>query len=315
LKKVLFKSKEFYSMKKYLDIAAKILKEGTKHEDRTGTGTIRIFGNSTEYNLSEGFPLVTTKKVAFRLIIEELIWFISGSTNEKKLAEKNVKIWSGNASQEECAKFGREAGDLGPGIYGATWRNYGATKREVALKDDYWSEVNQRWVNRANNDDGVDQLKELVDGIVKTPNSRRLIVVAFDPLTAKTTNPPPCHSFFHVQVNNGKINLALTQRSGDIFLGIPYNIAQMALLIHLLAMVTNNEPGAFVHQINDAHIYLNHMDQMKEQITRTPFPLPQIKINPRLKGMGMAGLLDFKASDIELIGYQHHAEIKGKMSV
>jgi thymidylate synthase len=301
-------------MIQYIELVKKILTEGSTHKDRTGTGTIRIFGHGSRYNLKDGFPLVTVKKTSLRLIAEELIWFLSGSTDEKKLAEKGVNIWSGNGSAEECAKFGRAEGDLG-GIYGHTWRNWGATKREIPLESDYWSEKNKRWVNRSFNDDGTDQIKNLVEQIKQNPNSRRHVVVAFDPVLAKETNPPPCHSFWQVIVEDGKISLSLTMRSNDIFLGAGFNIAQYSLLVHLLAIVCDLEPGSFYHHVNDAHIYLDHIDQCKEMIARTPYPLPQIKINERLKGQGFDGLLDFKWSDLELIGYKAHPTLKGKMSV
>lgn len=301
--------------KPYLDIVKKVLQEGTNHDDRTGTGTIRIFGANANYDLTKGnIPLITTRKMASRIAIEELIWMMTGSTNNKILQEKNVHIWDGNSSKEECARFGREEHDLGP-IYGHQMRNYNATKREIPLKEDYWSEENQRWVNRAYNDDGFDQIKNMFNLIQENPGSRRIIVNSFHPVEAVLVNPPPCHSLFMIQVNQGKINLCLLQRSGDIFLGVPTNILFYTILTCVIAKLTNYEPGVFNHQIVDAHIYKDHIEQCKELISREPFNSPQIKINDRLKGKGLEGLLDLKVSDIEITGYQSHPPLKGKMSV
>lgn len=301
--------------KKYLDILAKVLKEGKPHSDRTGTGTIRLFSHAETYDLTTGkFPLITTKKMNLRLVAEELIWMLAGSTDEKGLAEKKVNIWAGNASKEECAKFGRAEGDLGP-IYGHQWRNYGASMKTQADQADSYSAEKLRWVNRAYNNDGHDQIKSLVEGIQKNPDSRRLIVNAWNPAEANLVNPPPCHSFFHVQIESGKVNLLLYQRSSDLFLGVPFNLAFYSLLTQLLAMVTNLEVGTFSHHMGDLHIYKDHIEQCNEQISREPFESPVIKINERLRGKGLQGLMDFRFEDVELIDYKSHASIKGKMSV
>lgn len=299
----------------YLEIIKKVLNEGSEHDDRTGTGTYRVFGANASYDLSQGnLPVVTARKMAPRLAIEELIWMKSGSTNNKLLQDKNVHIWDGNSSKEECAKFGREENDLGP-IYGHQMRNYNASKREVPLKEDYWSETNKRWVNRAYNDDGFDQIKNMFDLIKKSPGSRRIIVNSFHPVEATQVNPPPCHSLFMVEVIEGKINLLLLQRSGDLFLGVGMNILYYSILTCLIAKLTGYEAGQFVHQIVDAHIYKDHLDQCKELISREPYDSPQIKINDRLSGKGLDGLLDLKVSDIEILNYKFHPPLKGKMSV
>ena len=299
----------------YLEVIRKILAEGKDHNDRTGTGTKRVFATFSEYDLTQGnLPMITTRKLAHRLAVEELIWMMSGSTDNKLLQDKNVKIWNGNSSKEECAKFGREENDLGP-IYGHQMRNYNATKREVPLKEDYWSESNQRWVNRAYNDDGFDQIKNMFNMIEKSPDSRRIIVNSFHPVEAVLVNPPPCHSFFQVQVNEGKINLLLLQRSGDNFLGTPTNILFYSILAILIAKLTDYEPGVFAHQIVDSHIYKDHIEQCQELLKRQPYDSPSVKINDRLKGKGFSGLLDFKFSDIVVEDYQHHPSLKGKMSV
>lgn len=310
--------------KNYLAELERILNQGTEHDDRTGTGTIRVFGSMIRYDLSNNkIPLLTTKKMAIRVFCEELIWMLSGSTDNSVLQSKKVHIWDGNSSKSECAKFGREENDLGP-IYGHQWRNYGAKRKDleqVRLETiqggckDYYSEQNKRYVNKAYLDNGFDQIKNLIEMIQNQPNSRRIIVNAFHPTDALITNPPPCHSFFQVQVSNNKLNLLLLQRSGDFFLGVPANIFSYSLLTHLLAKVCGLEAGEFVHQVVDAHIYKDHIDQCQEQISRIPFDTPKIKINDRLANKGFLGLLDFKYEDIEIIGYQSHPAIKGKMSV
>lgn len=309
--------------KTYLEIAKTILETGSVHSDRTGTGTKRIFGVLSKYDLEEGFPILTTRKLSLRIAAEELRWMLSGSTNVEHLQEKNIKIWDGNGSAEECKKFGRIPGDLGP-IYGHQWRNFNSSKRspeEIAnmkrldIYKDHFSEDNKRWVNKEYLDDGHDQIKELIETIQKNPDSRRMLVCGWNAIEKSLVNPPPCHHTFQVSVMDGKIHLLLMQRSGDLFLGIPTNIMFYSLLMHVLATVCDLKVGTFSHMIADAHIYMDHLDQMKEQITREPFPLPQISINSRLAGKGFDGLMDFKFEDITLTGYQSHAPLKGKMSV
>jgi len=299
----------------YLRLLKRILKEGASSGDRTGTGTYKVFGHQNVLDVStDKLPLLTTKKTNFRFIAEELVWFLQGSTNVKHLQEKNVPIWNGNGSAEECAKFGREEGDMGP-IYGHQWRNFGATLRVEALKEDMWSEEHLRWVNRSYNDDGLDQIKKLVEEIQSNPNSRRHIVCAWHPKESGIVNPPPCHSLFQVQVDNGVINLLLWQRSSDVFLAKNYNEIGYILLLKLLAMVTNLKAGKFIHQIGDAHLYSDHIEQAKLQITRTPMEYPTLKINERLRGTGFEGLVSIKYEDFELKDYKAHKHIKAKMSV
>jgi len=299
---------------KYLGLLKEVLEKGTPHGDRTGTGTIRLFSGKTTYDLADGFPLFTTRKNSLRLVVEELIWMLSGSTDNQQLIDKKVGIWTANASASEMAKFNRKENDLGP-IYGHQFRNYGATTLDQPLEADYWSEPNRRWVNRGYKDDGFDQIKDLVESIQKTPNSRRIIVSTWNPKEAKLVNPPFCHTMVHVRIENGAIDLILYSRSSDLFLGTNFNVPFYALLMELLAIVTNLKCGSFSHHMGDYHIYNDHLDQVKEQLSRTPFPAPTIKINDRLRGKGFEGLLDFKWEDIEVIGYQSHPPIKAKMSV
>lgn len=301
--------------KQYLDALKNILDNGTVHNDRTGTGTIRLFSQVFRFDLSKGeFPIFTTRKLSLRLTLEELFWMLSGSTNNEVLKNKNVNIWTANSTKEECEKFKRKENDLGP-IYGHQWRNFNASLRDTPLDNDYWSERNKRWVNRSYNDDGFDQIKNIVNQIETNPNSRRIIVNSFHPIESSLVNPPPCHSFFQIQVNSNKINLYLLQRSGDFFLGVPQNIQFYSLLTILLAKITGYSPGEFVHNIVDSHIYTNHIDQCKELIKRDPFPLPKLEINNRLNRSGFNGLLDLNINDFNLINYKSHPALKGKMSV
>lgn len=299
---------------KYLNLLREVLASGSSHSDRTGTGTRRLFGTSTTYHLKDGFPLLTTRKMSLRIAAEELIWMLSGSTDNKKLVEKNVHIWTANSSAAESAKFGRKEHDLAY-AYGHQFRNFNATKREIPLEEDFWSQKNLRWVNKAVNDDGADQVRELVNTIINNPNSRRMLVSGWHAQEAGLVNPPPCHTIHQVMVDNDEINLALFSRSSDLFLGTSTNIIFYCLLIEVLAMVTNKKAGKFVHLMGDYHIYNDHMDQVREQLTRTPFEAPTIKISERLRGKGFEGLLDFKWEDVEVIGYQSHPAIKAKMSV
>ncbi|WP_019122131.1 thymidylate synthase [Brevibacillus massiliensis] len=264
-------------MKAYLDLCSRILTEGVKKDDRTGTGTLSVFGHQMRFDLSEGFPLLTTKKLHTRSIIYELLWFLQGSTNVRYLQENGVRIWN---------EWADENGELGP-VYGKQWRSFsGADGRTV------------------------DQIGWVVDEIKRNPDSRRLIVSAWNPTEIDKMALPPCHCLFQFYVSEGKLSCQLYQRSGDTFLGIPFNIASYALLTHMVAHVTGLRPGEFVHTIGDAHLYLNHLEQVKEQLTRTPLPLPTLKLNPRVKS-----IFDFTYEDIEIVGYEAHPHIKGSVSV
>ena len=264
-------------MKQYLDLINRVLKEGVKKEDRTGTGTMSIFGHQSRYNLADGFPLVTTKKVHLKSIIYELLWFLAGDTNVKYLQENGVKIWN---------EWADEKGDLGH-IYGYQWRSW----------PDY-------------NGGHIDQIKEAVQQIKTNPDSRRIIVSAWNVADLSNMNLPPCHAFFQFYVANGKLSLQLYQRSGDIFLGVPFNIASYALLLQMMAQVTGLEAGEFVHTIGDAHIYTNHLEQIHEQIQRDTRALPTMSINPEIKD-----IFDFKFEDFKLEGYDAHPAIKGIVAV
>lgn len=288
-------------MKQYLDLIRKVLNEGTKKEDRTGTGTISYFGYQMRFNLEDGFPLVTTKKVHLKSIIHELLWFIHGDTNIKYLVDNGVSIWndwpykkytespefSGESMEEFVEKiknddeFAKKWGDLGP-VYGKQWRNF----------------------------EGVDQLKNIIDEIKRNPDSRRLIVSSWNPKEVPNMALPPCHSLYQFYVIDGKLSLQLYQRSGDIFLGIPFNIASYALLLMMVAKVTGLKPGTFVHTIGDAHIYLNHIEQVNLQLSREPFPLPKMIIH-----RDTDNIEDFKYEDFELVDYQCHGKIKGAVAV
>ena len=297
-------------MKQYLDLLETILKEGTKKEDRTGTGTISKFGHQMRFDLSKGFPMVTTKKLHLKSIIYELLWFLNGDTNLRYLAKNNVHIWDdwpsrryknssefkGETIREFSQKvaeddaFAEKWGELGP-VYGKQWRDF--------------SGVDQiKWV--------VEQIKYLRENR-ESPYGRRLIVSAWNPPEVEEmakAGLPPCHTLFQFYVNDGKLSCQLYQRSADVFLGVPFNIASYALLTMMMAQVTGMEPGDFVHTFGDVHIYMNHVDQVKEQLSRTPFALPAMKINPEVKS-----IFDFKYEDFEVVGYQSHPHIKGEVAV
>ena len=288
-------------MKQYLDLCRKVLAEGSKKDDRTGTGTISYFGYQMRFDLSEGFPLLTTKKVHLKSIIHELLWFITGDTNIKYLVDNGVRIWnewpyekfkkSAEYNGEDMdafvekiktdPNFAKKWGDLGP-VYGRQWRNFG----------------------------GVDQLENLINEIKNNPTSRRLIISAWNPPLIKEMALPPCHAFMQFYVNDGKLSCQLYQRSGDIFLGIPFNIASYSLFTMMIAQVCGLKPGVFVHTIGDAHIYLNHMEQIHTQLERTPRALPKMVINPDVKS-----IYDFKYEDFKLEGYDPYPAIKGKVAV
>ena len=274
-------------MKQYKDLLKYIKENGVEKKDRTGTGTISVFGYQMKFDLKKGFPLVTTKKLHLRSIIYELIWFIDGGTNINYLNDNGVSIWD---------EWADEKGDLGP-IYGAQWRNW--------------------------NNDGVDQLKDVISSLKQNPSSRRMIVTAWNPNiipnTTKTFSEnvkegkaalPPCHAFFQFYVADNKLSCQMYQRSADVFLGVPFNIASYALLTFMIAQVCELEVGEFVHTLGDAHIYLNHFEQVDLQLSRDPLELPKLKLNPIIKSIE-----DFKYEDVEIIDYKFHPPIKGKISI
>lgn len=282
-------------MKQYHDLLKSILLHGKEHEDRTGVGTISHFGYQTRFDLQEGFPIVTTKKIPFRWVAEELFWFLSGDTNEANLRAKGVDIWAEWADEAHTRRFERSAGDLGP-VYGYLWRSFGGRYPEH---------------------DGVDQIARLVGEIKNNPNSRRLIVTGWDPREADNVDLPPCHTLFQFKVENGSIlHCQLYQRSADAFLGVPFNISSYALLTHMIAHVTNLQVGDFVYTLGDYHIYKNHLDQVNEVLAREPLPLPQLEIidsSERLRGL--QGLLDIRYEDLQLQNYQSHGKIAAAVAV
>ncbi len=280
-------------MQAYLDLLRRILNDGRDRADRTGTGTRAVFGHQMRFDLREGFPLLTTKKLHTKSIFEELIWFLSGSTNVKPLQDRGVRIWNEWATAEQTARFGRKEGDLGP-VYGHQWRNFGATK----LEDGSYAH------------DGIDQIKRLLVTIRENPSSRRLIVTGWNPKEADDVALPPCHTLFQFYVQDGELSCQLYQRSGDVFLGVPFNIASYALLTMMIAHVSNLKVGDFIHTLGDAHLYKNHLEQAKEQLSRTPRPLPKMILNPDVKD-----LFAFKLEDFVLEGYDPHPHIKAEVSV
>ena len=277
-------------MKQYLDLMRHVLEHGHKKTDRTGTGTISVFGYQMRFNLSDGFPLVTTKKCHLRSIIHELLWFLKGETNIGYLKDNGVSIWD---------EWATESGELGP-VYGAQWRSWQAADGSV-----------------------IDQISQLISDIKRTPDSRRLIVSAWNPALLPDTSVspkenaaqgkqalPPCHTLFQFYVNDGKLSCQLYQRSADIFLGVPFNIASYALLTLMVAQVCKLEPGDFVHTFGDAHLYLNHLEQVNTQLAREPFPMPQMQLNPAVDN-----IFDFTFDDFTLLNYQAHPHIKAPVAI
>lgn len=264
-------------MKQYLDLMEKVLNEGQKKSDRTGTGTLSIFGYQMEFDLSIGFPLVTTKKVHLKSIIHELIWFLQGSTNIAYLKENGVSIWD---------EWADENGDLGP-VYGAQWRS--------------WPD---------GNNGTIDQIQNLINSINDNPDSRRHIVSAWNPALVDEMALPPCHSLFQFYVANGELSCQLYQRSADIFLGVPFNIASYALLTHMIAQVCNLKAGKFVHTLGDAHLYINHLEQAKLQLSREVMGLPELKLSSNVNN-----IFDFKFEDIEIVNYESHPAISAPIAV
>lgn len=264
-------------MKQYLDLMQHVLDNGTQKHDRTGTGTISVFGYQMRFNLQEGFPMVTTKKLHLKSIIHELIWFLKGDTNIKYLKDNGVRIWD---------EWADENGDLGP-VYGSQWRSWPTP-----------------------NGGHIDQITQIINTIKNNPDSRRIIVSAWNVAEIENMALPPCHAFFQFYVADGKLSCQLYQRSADIFLGVPFNIASYALLTMMVAQVCGLEAGDFIHTFGDAHIYNNHLEQVKLQLSRDPKPLPTMKINPEVKD-----IFDFKFEDFELLNYEAHPHIKGVVAV
>jgi len=282
----------------YLDLVSKIMAEGNDKGDRTGTGTRSIFGAQMRFSLREDtFPLLTTKKTFYRGIAEELFWFIRGSTNAKDLQEKNVRIWDGNSSRQFLDSVGlghREEGDLGP-VYGFQWRHFGA--EYVDMHQDYSGK-------------GVDQLANVIDAIKNRPEDRRIIMCAWNPADLNKMALPPCHCLVQFYVANGELSCQLYQRSADMGLGVPFNIASYALLTHMIAHVTGLSAGEFVHTLGDAHVYNNHFDALKEQLTREPLPFPKLRIKRKVENIE-----DFSIDDLEVEGYKSHGKVEMKMAV
>lgn len=268
---------KIFPMKQYHDLMEHILAQGATKNDRTGTGTKSVFGYQMRFNLQEGFPLITTKKLHLRSIIYELLWFLRGDTNVRYLQDNKVSIWN---------EWADENGELGP-VYGKQWR---------------------AWPTR----DGksLDQITQVIEQIKKNPDSRRLLVVAFNPADVDKMALPPCHAFFQFYVADGKLSCQLYQRSADVFLGVPFNIASYALLTHMVAQVTGLQPGEFIHTLGDAHLYSNHMDQVKLQLARDHKPLPRLILNPTVRD-----IFEFKFEDISIEGYDPHPAIKAEVAV
>ncbi len=299
-------------MRQYHDLLKYILANGTRHEDRTGTGTISTFGYQTRFNLREGFPIVTTKRVPFRWVAEELFWFLSGSTDEKDLDARGVDIWAEWATLDQTARFGRKEGDLGP-VYGYLWRSFGGEYPKM---------------------NGVDQIARLIREISENPNSRRLLVSGWDPRVCDDVALPPCHTLFQFKVESKEtdsnqdsdpkseiqnpksvLHCQLYQRSADAFLGVPFNISSYALMTHLVAHVCGLEVGDFIHTFGDLHIYSNHLDQVDELLSREPMPLPTLAFVDADSLTGLDGLLNFKFENLKLDNYQSWGKIAAPVAV
>lgn len=287
-------------MKQYLDLMRHIRENGTFKGDRTGTGTYSVFAHQMRFNLADGFPLLTTKKVHLKSIIHELLWFLSGDTNVKYLQDHGVSIWNEWATAEQCARFGRSEGELGA-VYGHQWRNFGATQN----------------ADGSFQSDGFDQIKTLIHDIKHNPNSRRLIVTGWNPAEANQVALPPCHTLFQFYVapstgsgQAGKLSCQLYQRSADVFLGVPFNIASYALLTMMIAQVCDLGLGDFVWTGGDCHLYSNHLEQTDLQLGREPLPLATMRLNPNVKD-----IFGFKFEDFTLENYQSHAAIKAPVAV
>jgi len=264
-------------MRQYLDLMRRVLEEGVRKDDRTGTGTLSVFGHQMRFDLAQGFPLITTKKLHLKSIVHELLWFLAGDTNVRYLQEHGVSIWD---------EWADERGDLGP-VYGQQWRSWPAADGAA-----------------------VDQIAEVIAEIKRNPNSRRLIVSAWNPAVVKHMALPPCHCLFQFYVAQGRLSCQLYQRSADVFLGVPFNIASYALLTHMVAQVTGFAPGEFIHTFGDAHLYLNHLEQARLQLGRAPRPLPRLNLNPAVKD-----IFAFRYEDVVFEGYDPHPAIRAKVAV
>lgn len=280
-------------MRAYLDLLDHVLTHGEDRTDRTGVGTRSVFGYQYRVDLTEGFPLLTTKRVHWRSVAQELLWFLAGRTDNQWLRDRGVTIWDEWATPDQTARFGRPPGDLGP-VYGHQWRNFGATRRP----DGTYAR------------DGVDQLARIVDQLRNNPDSRRLIVSAWNPTEADQVTLPPCHTLFQFHVTGGRLSCQLYQRSADVFLGVPFNLASYAILTHLIAQVTDLEVGTFVHTFGDVHLYLNHLDQAHQQLERDPRPLPRLQVNPQVRHLDQVTF-----EDLEVLGYDPHPPIKAPVAV
>ena len=281
-------------MKQYQELLRHILDKGARHRDRTGVGTISVFGYQTRFDLRACFPIVTTKRVPFRWIFEELAWFLSGDTSEKNLRARGVDIWQEWATPEQTARFNREEGDLGP-VYGYLWRSFGGDYPQM---------------------NGVDQIERLIREIEKNPNSRRLIVTGWNPATCDEVALPPCHTLFQFKIENEKtLHCQLYQRSADAFLGVPFNISSYALLTHLIAHVCDLQVGDFIHTFGDLHIYSNHLEQVEELLKREPLPLPKLELKNAGNLKGLEGLLNFRYENLQLEGYNSHGKIAAPVAV
>ncbi|KAM9839719.1 thymidylate synthase [Aulostomus maculatus] len=281
----------------YLNLVEYVLQHGRKKGDRTGTGVISVFGAQVRYSLRDQFPLLTTKRVFWRGILEELLWFIKGSTNAKELSEKGVKIWDANGSRsflDKCGFTDREEGDLGP-VYGFQWRHFGAE----------YTNMHADYTGR-----GVDQLQKIIDTIKNNPEDRRIIMCAWNPKDLPLMALPPCHALCQFYVCDGELSCQLYQRSGDIGLGVPFNIASYALLTYMIAHITGLKPGDFVHTLGDAHIYSNHIEPLKLQLQREVRPFPKMNILRKVENID-----DFRAEDFEICDYKPHPAIKMEMAV
>lgn len=275
-------------MEQYHKLLKNILENGTERTDRTGVGTKSIFGYQMRFDLTDGFPLVTTKKIHIKSVIHELLWFLKGDTNIDYLKKNGVTIWDEWATADQTSKFGRKEGDLGP-IYGHQWRNYGGT---------------------LGGGDGIDQINNVINQIKINPDSRRLIVTGWNPKDADCVSLPPCHTLFQFYVNKGELSCQLYQRSADAFLGVPFNIASYSLLLSMIASVCDLKPKEFIHTIGDAHIYMNHIDQVNQQLARKPFNLPILEIDKSIKSID-----DFRYEHFKLIGYMSHSPIKAPIAI
>lgn len=282
----------------YLDLLKGILNSGKRKNDRTGTGTLSLFGSQSRYSLADGtMPLLTTKRVFWRGVVEELLWFLRGSTNAKELAEAGVRIWDGNGSRQFLDSLGftdREEGDLGP-VYGFQWRHFGAPYRD--MRTDYGTE-------------GMDQITNIINTIKSNPDDRRIILCSWNPADLSKMALPPCHCLAQFYVYEDELSCQLYQRSADVGLGVPFNIASYALLTHMMAKVTGKRASEFVHTTGDTHIYVNHIEALKKQLERKPRPFPKLVIK-----RDVTDIFDFKASDFELVGYNPHPTIKMEMAL